>query len=610
MGIHRLKSTFTAGEISPLMSNRSDFERYGSGCRILRNAFCLTQGPARRRSGFEFIYDLTSLGLDLNKPEVRMIPFIFNELQSYVLVFYHHTDGRVRMVICTREGGLMVYPNPIPPGFECPPGTPQTPTPGDIVYLQMPVDFNPRTFDWAQSADEMYIAQNEVAPFTITRWGHHCWTTEALVFVATPPDWANSDYPERVTFHQQRLVYAANRIRRQTVWTSKAGDFLNFTSVANEDDSAITFTLDSGTQNKIQWLLSGKALSIGTLGNEWIVSGNDRDALTPSNVKAARETNNGSEPITPLLIGLATLFVEKHGRTVNEFLYDFNYDSYKNADVTILAPHLTDYYSIIDWTYQQTPDGILWCVREDGILNALTYQRDHKVMGWHTHDTDGLFRAITCIPGTTREDDVWTVVNRNIDGDAKMYIERMADQFKGTKASQGEFLDSWIEYSGVSESIMAGLEHLEGKEVHILANGTVHPTRIVQNGQITLDNEYTEVLVGLQYITEIRPYLKEIPTKTGNTVGRMQRVINVDVNLYKSLGMVIGRDDQVDGEYDEEIPFRVPGDLTGQEVPLFTGIRHLDFPEGYDRNIEYYIRQEQPLPLTVLGVVDTFEVME
>jgi hypothetical protein len=241
---------------------------------------------------------------------------------------------------------------------------------------------------------------------------------------------------------------------------------------------------------------------------------------------------------------------------------------------------------------------------------ALTYQRDHKVVGWHTHDTEGLVKAVTAIPGETREDDVWIVVNREINGLAKFYIERLSDWFTGTEAVEGQFLDSWIEYSGPPANHMAGLSHLEGKLVHILADGTVHPPQIVVAGQVTLNNKYSEVLIGLQYITEIRPFLMDLPSKTGTAFGRMQRIVNVDVNLYNSLGMYLGRDDSEDGETSEEIPFRVPGDLTGQAVPLYNGIMHLTFPEGFDRKSEYFIRQEQPLPLTVLGVIDSIEVFE
>ena len=353
----------------------------------------LTQGPATRRSGFRYIYDINSIGLDTTNPLVRLIPFTFNEDQAYALLFYMHTDGDIRMVIGDQEG-LVVYSNPVP-DF-CPPipyevaytgiGTYDIPidigasievevrhtaaddtetvlvettdytitinadptadtinvtggptdsagtldfylkttaSPGDIVTLTFPTGWDIENFDWAQSADEIYIAQSGLPPHVIKRHGHTCWEIVELTFTDQPVDWSDDyGWPERVTFHQQRLVYAANLLKRQTVWMSKAGSFYDFgQSGTIVDSDAVSFTLDSGTQNKIVWMLSGKSLNIGTIGNEWTVTGSTRAALTPENILAQRQTNNGSEANKALMVGITTLFVEKYGRVINEFVY-------------------------------------------------------------------------------------------------------------------------------------------------------------------------------------------------------------------------------------------------------------------------------------------------
>lgn len=610
MGFHRLTHSFTAGELSPLMSDRVDFERYKNGCRKLYNATCATQGPAIRRPGTKFIYNLNSLGLDTTDPQLRMIPFIFNEDQAYVMIFFMHTDGDARMVLGT-DSGLVVFDSP--PITECPPGTPVTVSAGSVVMLTLPSGWDNATFDWAQSADEMYIAQSGLQPHIIKRHSHTCWELASVTFTDQPSDWdATKGWPEKVTFHQQRIAFAANLLRRQTVWMSKAGDFSDFgVSSPLVDSDAVTFTLDSGTQNRIQWITSGKSLHVGTLGNEWTVVGGTQTALTPTNILAQRQTNNGSEANKPLLVGLTTLFVERHGRIINEFVYDYTFDSYKTSDMAILSPHITEEYSVIDWTYQQTPDSIIWCVREDGELLGITYQRQHKVVGWHTHHTEGEFKAISSIPGDTREDDVWFVVKRTIEGQSRYYVEKLEDWFKDTSAEYGRFLDSHVVYQGAPASSLAGATHLIGEEVHILADGTVHPPVTVGGtGIIQLNNSYSHVVVGLPYTTEIRPHLVDVPSQGGSSLGQSQRITSVAIDFYRSLGAYIGVDNREDGELEEELPFRVPGDLTGQQVPLYTGWYVYDFPEGFDEKSEYFLRQKQPLPLTVRAVVDTVEVFD
>jgi len=90
----------------------------------------------------------------------------------------------------------------------------------------------------------------------------------------------------------------------------------------------------------------------------------------------------------------------------------------------------------------------------------------------------------------------------------------------------------------------------------------------------------------------------------------MQRITSLVVDFYKTGGIWYGREDSEDGEKEEYAPFRVPSDLTNLAVPLYTGSYHIDFPEGFDRDSNYFIRQKQPLPLTLRAVVDNIEVHE
>ncbi len=606
--IHRLKHTFTAGELSERLGVRLDFDRYKNGCKKLRNMTCQVQGPATRRPGLKFVYDLNEIFVDTVAARVRMIPFIFSEDQAYALIFYQALSGEIYMVIGTNDGLALEE------------GT------SNIYALDLPVGFDIENFDYAQSLDELYIAQADMQPIVIIRTAYNDWAWAALAFSCFPEDWphdtetppepdytALENWPETVTFHQQRLCYGGNKVKRQTVWTSAAGDYLNFGDFEGAGCDGVgaadgmSFRLDSGTMNRIKWLVSAKVLAVGTVGNEWTVQGAGQSSIAPQSLLAQRQTNMGSEKVTPLMVGLSTLFVERHGRTINEFKYEYTTDSYETSDRSVLATHFTDYFSIVDWTFQQMPDQVIWMVREDGVLLGCTYQREHKVVGWHLHNTQGEFLAVTSIPGQNRTDEVWTVVQREIEGAVHFYVERFEDEFTGTAASEGRFLDSHVVANPI-DRVVTGLDYLEGLSVDILTDGSVHPTLIVASGQVTLDNDYSEAVIGLQYISEVRPYLAQIPMRDGTDHGRMQRITYVDIDFYKTLGGFIGRYDIEDGEKEEELTFRTPINLMGQQVPLYTGVYHYAFLEGFDRASDYFIRQKQPLPMTVRGVVDTVEV--
>jgi hypothetical protein len=68
--------------------------------------------------------------------------------------------------------------------------------------------------------------------------------------------------------------------------------------------------------------------------------------------------------------------------------YNFDQDSYIAPDLTILNDTVTD-SGINEMEYQQSPDSIIWCVRDDGILSSLTYQRSENVVAWSRHKLGG-----------------------------------------------------------------------------------------------------------------------------------------------------------------------------------------------------------------------------
>jgi hypothetical protein len=105
-----------------------------------------------------------------------------------------------------------------------------------------------------------------------------------------------------------------------------------------------------------------------------------------------------------------------------------------------LAEHITR-TEIVELAYQQQPDAILWCVRGDGVLIGLTYERDQKVVGWHRHITDGTVESVAVIYGVGTEDEVWVAVNRVVDGAVKRFIERF--HLRWREALDDEATSNW-----------------------------------------------------------------------------------------------------------------------------------------------------------------------
>ena len=124
--------------------------------------------------------------------------------------------------------------------------------------------------------------------------------------------------------------------------------------------------------------------------------------------------------------------------------------------------------------------------------------------------------------------------------------------------------------TSTATATISGLGHLEGEEVSVLANGLVHPPVTVESGTITLNDTYSNVIIGLPYETKITPHLPDISISTGTTLGRTQRITKLDIDLYKTLGGIIARTDADNGVFEEELLYREESDTVNTPAPLFT----------------------------------------
>lgn len=203
------------------------------------------------------------------------------------------------------------------------------------------------------------------------RWAEGCWS-------------AYRGFPRCVTFFEDRAVYAGTEYQPQTVWFSATDDFENFDEGVNGDD-AFSLTMSSDTRCAIQWITATEALIVGTSSGEWRIRSSSFDEpVTPTNFSFKQQTTHGSKAIQALPVNDAILFVDFVGRKVREASYDGNKDKYVALDLTALAEHITK-TGITSIAFQKNPDPILWCIRADGTLLSLTYEREQNVIGWARH---------------------------------------------------------------------------------------------------------------------------------------------------------------------------------------------------------------------------------
>ena len=244
--------------------------------------------------------------------------------------------------------------------------------------------------------------------------------------------WSNKrGWPKTVSISpEDRLAFAGNSAEPLTVWGSEIGDWTNYLSGGSLDTDPYVFELvGSGQQNEIQWSVPKRAMILGTVGGEHLFgASNDDEAVTPTNVQAKLQTTYGSESIRAEIVNQAILFVQRGGLKIRELLYDFEADSHKADDLTVFAEHITK-SGIVDIAFQRNPNPLLWCVRDDGDIAVMSYERDQGIFSWARIVTDGDFESVNVIYGGVRnEDEVWVSVKRVINGSTARYIERFKPQ--------------------------------------------------------------------------------------------------------------------------------------------------------------------------------------
>lgn len=423
-----------------------------------------------------------------------------------------------------------------------------------------------------------------------TRWALQAWNDD-------------DGWPEAVTFFRERLVFG----RTDQLWFSVSADFENF---AYQIDGVVTADagfdrrLASDRANPIRWLSPGDVLLVGTLGDEWaITEATTSDPFGPANCKTKRQSSYGSSKVAPVRCGNDTLFVQKAGRKVRAMAFRFEEDGFQSPDVTAFATHIPK-PGIVDLAFQQEPWSNVWAARSDGVMIGCTFSREQEVVAWWRRPFAG--GACECVevipsPDGTR-DDLWVIVRYTINGATKRYIAYLAEEDDETgsmEQTDWAYSDMMLRYDGAPADTITGLDHLEGEEVWVLADGGSHPNCIVESGEITLELEASSVVVGLPFEAVLEPMPLSGGSGNGTSEGKIARVNLATIRVLRSLGWVAGYDD----DHLQEGQFRSPEVPLGSAPTPFTGDVAVEWSGDYNTRQTVIVKKVKPMPTTVVAIM-------
>lgn len=318
-----------------------------------------------------------------------------------------------------------------------------------ILYLSTPWEVSsnsvtdpekPAEMEGLSDARDIFIAPDQKR---VVALGHDTAASYRQLDLRTKGD-VVVNFPKALTIHNQRLWFGGSVVNPNTIYATDVGAFDSFkTSSPRRADDSLELQLFSTAQ--IQWLAGFDELLIGTSNEEFQVT------VENNEYQADSQSHWGSQDIQPIIVGNSLLHIQRQGSTVRDLFYSLESSGYESNDLSILASHLFTGHTLTEWVFQQTPSSVVWAVRDDGNLAAMTYLKEHQIWGWHEHTTQGNFESIAQVGGDL-EDRVYVSVKRNINGTDVWYIEKKEQEWNSTiPLEDAFFVDSGLVFEDTNQ---------------------------------------------------------------------------------------------------------------------------------------------------------------
>ena len=408
------------------------------------------------------------------------------------------------------------------------------------------------------------------------------WTFAAVAFGTPPTQWTATNNPGAITFFQNRMWLAATPNEPETFWGSKVNSYEDFDKGTAADDDAVEFQLNF--RGRIEWMAGVKNLLIGTENSEYIVTA-DTGVIKAGDIQVESQSSFTSSGVQPAAIGNNVMYVTADGRKVRDIGFRWTDEQWVSRDITFMSEHITEGADrITDIAWVQNPDNLLWCATRAGNLVCATYEKGYDVIGWHRHNTEGRIMSIAKVEAFGASQ-LWLLVDRGVTTD-EIYLEAFRPDVH---------IDDHAQIFNDPAINTVSVPHLANKTVTVLTDGAVHPNITLDgNGDGTLNNDYTNVIIGLPFVSTLQTLsLDSISTTGGGALrSRQERWARIFVSLVNSHKPIIN------GVRPPERHPQTPMDT--KEPPATEYVRVADL--GHDRDAFVTVVQDLPLSCVINGI--------
>ena len=429
-------------------------------------------------------------------------------------------------------------------------------------------------------------------------------------------------YPSATDIHENRIWFTGN----DRIYGSVSDNYESFDDETEGDSGPINRNIGSGPIRVINWLKALGRMLLGTSETSADVDAAKIDGNHPLGVRSS----SFDEALTPFNFNIKTIaskgvFVDRTKQRLYELSYESGAADYMSVDLSIFAP---DYNiaGIRQIAVQMKPDVRVHCVRTDGTVGMLVYDRLENVICWNEIVLGGpgnwCVEDVAVLPGVVEDQVYYTVKGFNSEDGEERFLLKWSMENEAIGGLNNYLSDAWGQYDGAPTSLLTGIERLSGLFVSIWADGedrgTVQVSQFGTPGEIDLtatvldgvptDNApYSNVIYGLPYTARFKS------AKLGNIDGigllerkKVNKIGFIAENLHYQ-GLQYGPD--FDNLYD--MPLVEQGQVTavGQ---IWEDYHEDNFSFGGEwiPDSRICLQAASPRPATILAMLAEFESVE
>ena len=321
------------------------------------------------------------------------------------------------------------------------------------------------------------------------------------------PVWSvTRGYPRTCLFAQQRLWFGGSKEKPSSVWASRLGDYFNFKNSGNYDNDSID--VDLLTNDVIVNMVDNRGIHIFTTGQEITAQ---EGTYTPDKISFTTNTQNGSlSVIRPCIISGTVCFVEKNGKSLLSYVYNYDQASYVTDNMSLFTNLVQHPVSMAAEINSSKDKGdFLYLVLEDGTMLVGCVVMAQNIMSLSQFVTDGEVKDVCCVGG-----DTYILVDRG----NYNYLEKIESLLTDVSTNIAVYpkpqqqLYGWVDEEDNVIYTESDTPSVGDKIVDIYLDDTGDTVASVGDGEITVDSttytreDDTNDTMSIMYVSVLSDY--------------------------------------------------------------------------------------------------------